>query len=75
MDALGILKPFLTTLLLPPGGLLLLLGLALALAHKHRRLAWTLVVTASALLWLLSSHAASYGLGRWLLPSYPAVSA
>ena len=54
MDALGILKPFLTTLLLPPGGLLLLLGLALALARKHRRLAWTLVVTASALLWLLS---------------------
>lgn len=54
---------------------MLLLGLALALARKHRRLAWTLVVTTSALLWLLSSHAASYGLGRWLLPSYPAVSA
>lgn len=75
MDALGILKPLLTTLLLPPGGLLLLLVLAMALARKHRRLAWTLVATASALLWLLSCHAASYGLGSLLLPSYPAVSA
>ncbi|MFM7802101.1 MAG: YdcF family protein [Limnohabitans sp.] len=75
MDALGILKPLLTTLLLPPGGLLLMLMLALTEARKHAKFAWSLVITASALLWLLSCHAISHGLGRWLLPTYPAVTA
>ena len=71
MDALGILKPLLTTLFLPPGGLLLLLGLACVLAHHHRRLAWTLVGSSLVLFWVLSCHATAYGLNRWLLPSYP----
>lgn len=75
MNELGVFKPLLTMMVLPPGGLLLILGLALILARKHRRLAWTLVATASVLLWILSSHAAGYGLNRWLLPQYPAVSA
>jgi uncharacterized SAM-binding protein YcdF (DUF218 family) len=74
MDALGILKPLLTTLFLPPGGLLLLLGLACVLARHHRRLAWTLVGSSLVLFWVLSCHATAYGLNRWLLPSYPALT-
>ena len=75
MNELGVLKPLLTMLVLPPGGLLLILGLAFALARKHRRWAWTLVAAASVLLWVLSCNAAVYGLNRWLLPSYPVVTA
>ena len=56
MNELGVFKPLLTLLLLPPGGLLLILGLALILARKHRRLAWTL--TGDQLLMSLSSHSA-----------------
>ena len=75
MNELGVFKPLLTKMVLPPGGLLLILGLALILARKHRRWAWSLVATASVLLWIFSCNAAVYGLNRWLLPSYPVVSA
>jgi uncharacterized SAM-binding protein YcdF (DUF218 family) len=75
MNELGVFKPLLTMLVLPPGGLLLILGLAFALARKHRRWAWTLVATASVLLWVLSCNAADYWLNQWLLPRYPVVSA
>ena len=74
MDVLGILKPLLTTLFLPPSGLLLLLGLGCVLARHHRRWAWTLVGLSLVLLWVLSCHATAYGLNRWLLPSYPALT-
>jgi len=75
MFSLGTLKPLLTTLVLPLGGLLLLLFLACLLARRFQRLAWALVLTSTAALWVLSCDATAYGLNRLLLSSYAPVSA
>jgi len=75
MFSLGAFKPLLTTLVLPPGGLLLLLFLACLLARKFQRLAWTLVLTSTTALWVLSCDATAYGLSRLLLTTYAPLTA
>ncbi len=66
------LKPFLTTLVLPPAGPLLLLAAGLWLGRRsdRRRLAMRLCWAALALLWLLSCQSVAVGLSRFLLPSF-----
>lgn len=84
MSFLGPLKPLLTNLIMPPAGPLLLLILAAIIGRwRHKadasptrsqsRLAWRLGSLAVVSLWLLSCNATSYGLGQWLLKSYPAL--
>ena len=72
MFSLGTLKPLLSALVLPPGGLALLLLLAYLLARKLQRIAWTLVLLCGVTLWTLSCDATAYALNHWLLISYPA---
>jgi len=75
MTMLGSLKPVLTSLLLPPGGPLLLMFLAGLLAHKFWRQARAVVLVSSLAMWLLACDATAYGLNRLLLTSYAPVSA
>ncbi len=72
---LGVLKPLLTLLFLPPVGPMLLLLVACLIANKYRRLAWRMVVVSCLSLWLLGSQAAAYGLSRLLLKTYDPVNA
>jgi hypothetical protein len=72
---LGVLKPLLTLLFLPPVGPMLLLLLACLLARKYQRWAWRMVVVSCISLWLLGSQAAAYGLSRLLLKTYDPVNA
>ena len=74
MFYIGALKPLLTALVLPPGGLLLLLILACLLARRFQRLAWALVLTSTTALWVLSCDATAYGLSRLLLTTYAPLS-
>jgi uncharacterized SAM-binding protein YcdF (DUF218 family) len=73
MTLLGPLKPFLTNLIMPPAGPLLLMLGAAFLARYRRRLAWGLAGLAVVSLWVLSCQATAYGLNHWLLKSYPAI--
>lgn len=73
MTLLGPLKPFLTNLIMPPAGPLLLMLGAAFLARYRRRLAWGLASVAFVSLWVLSCQATAYGLNHWLLKSYPAI--
>ncbi len=75
MFSLGELKPILTSLVLPPGGLAVLLFAACLLARRSRRLAWTLVLTSTTMLWVLSCEATAYGLNHVLLNTYAPLSA
>ena len=72
---LGVLKPLLTLLFLPPVGPMLLLLVACLIANKYRRLAWRMVVVSCLSLWILGSQAAAYGLSRLLLKTYDPVNA
>ncbi len=72
---LGVLKPLLTLLFLPPVGPMLLLLLACLLAKKYQRWAWRMVVVSCLSLWLLGSQASAYGLSRLLLKTYEPVNA
>jgi uncharacterized SAM-binding protein YcdF (DUF218 family) len=67
----GSLKPLLTTLVLPPASLLLLIGLGLLLAARKKATGLMLVFVATALLWLLSCHAVAAWLALNLLPQHP----
>lgn len=71
---LGHLKPLLTTLVLPPAGLI---GLALAGLLLARRWRWAAGVSALALvlLWAVSAHAVAVALARHLLPLPAALGA
>ena len=71
---LGVLKPLLTLLFLPPVGPMLLLLVACLMGHKHRRLAWHMVVVSCLSLWIFGSQAAAYGLSRLLLKTYDPVN-
>lgn len=71
---LGVLKPLLTLLFLPPVGPMLLLVLACLMVRKHQRLAWRMVVISCISLWIFGSHATAYGLSRLLLKTYPPVN-
>jgi len=75
MLSIGPLKPVLTALLLPPGGLLVLIFLGCLLARTYRRLAWGIVMLASATMWILACDATASGLSRLLLKSYAPISA
>jgi uncharacterized SAM-binding protein YcdF (DUF218 family) len=70
------LKTFLHTLLLPPGGMLLLavIGLLLlaATGQRARRAGWTLLIVSLAGLWLLSTPAIANRL-KHLAQGYPAL--
>ncbi|MEN9688708.1 MAG: hypothetical protein RI998_705 [Pseudomonadota bacterium] len=74
MTLLGPLKPFLTNLIMPPAGPLLLMLGAAFLARYRRRLAWGLASVAFVSLWVLSCDATAYGLHRLLLHSYPPIT-
>jgi uncharacterized SAM-binding protein YcdF (DUF218 family) len=71
MIALGVLKPVLTALVLPPASLLLLIGLGLLLAARKKAAGLLLVFAAATMLWLLSCHAVAVWLALNLLPQYP----
>ena len=66
----GELKPLLTTLVLPPASLLLLIGLGLLLAARKKAVGLWLACAAAAGLWLLSCHAVAVWLALNLLPQH-----
>jgi uncharacterized SAM-binding protein YcdF (DUF218 family) len=72
------LKMLLGSVLLPPGGLLLLAGTGLGLVARGRagraapRAGWTLIITSLVALWLLSTSVVADGLTR-LAERYPAL--
>ena len=72
---LGVLKPILASLALPPLSLIVLGLLGLILAVKKKRLGLTLVTLALALLWLASCHGTAVWLAQNALPRYPPPSA
>lgn len=67
---IGLLKPLLSTLLLPPMGPLLLALLGLLLAATQRRGALSLTALALLLLWVLSCHGTAVWLARTMLPQF-----
>ena len=71
----GEMKPILTSLVLPPASLLLLIGLGLLLAARKKAGGLLLVFAATSLLWLLSCHAVAVWLALNLLPQYAPLSA
>lgn len=71
---LGLLKPLLTTLALPPVSLLLLAFLGLLIAAHRKRGGIALALFALALLWLLSCHGAAVWLARHALPQFAPVA-
>lgn len=68
-------KPLLTALALPPVSLLLLAGLGLAMALRHRRSGLALAALGCALLWWVSTPAAAVWLARQALPQFAPISA
>src|SRR6187399_3152267 len=70
----GSLKPLLTSLVLPPTSLLLLIGLGLLLAARKKAGGLLLAFVAATMLWLLSCHAVASWLALNLLPQYPPLS-
>lgn len=74
MITFGELKPVLTTLVLPPASLLLLLGFGLLLAVRKKASGLLLAFVAASLLWLLSCHAVAVWLAQNLLPPQTALS-
>jgi uncharacterized SAM-binding protein YcdF (DUF218 family) len=64
------LKPLLSALLLPPLAPLLLALIGWLLAMKKKRGGLTLVLSALALLWLLSCHGSAVWLSRSVLPQF-----
>ena len=72
---LGILKPLLTSMAMPPLALLLLALLGLLLAFRKKRGGLALATVALLALWLLSCHGMAVWLARHALPQFPAVSA
>jgi uncharacterized SAM-binding protein YcdF (DUF218 family) len=74
---LEILKPLLSTLVLPPAGplLLLVLGVFVWKIARKAKLGAGLIVTGFVLLWLLSCQSVAVKLNAWLLKSYPVATA
>ncbi len=71
---LGVLKPLLTSLVMPPLSLLLLAFLGLFLAARKKRSGIALAALALALLWLLSCHGTAVWLARTALPQFAPAS-
>lgn len=74
MITFGELKPVLTTLVLPPASLLLLIGLGLLLAARKKAGGLLLAFAAATLLWLLSCHAVAVWLAQNLVPQHAPLS-
>jgi uncharacterized SAM-binding protein YcdF (DUF218 family) len=72
---IGPLKPLISTLLLPPASLLLLMVAGLVISRYAKRWGQLLCASGLALLWVLSCSATGYALSLLLLRSYPAVTA
>lgn len=71
---LGLLKPLLTSLAMPPLAPLLLALLGVLLAWRRKRGGLALVVLSLAALWLLSCHGTAVWLARHALPQFEAVT-
>lgn len=67
-------KPLLTTLLLPPVPMLLLVLVGARLMFRRRLLAWLLILLGVVSLWLACTSAVSGMLVRWLTQPPPAIS-
>jgi uncharacterized SAM-binding protein YcdF (DUF218 family) len=67
-------KPYVTTLLLPPVPLLLLVLVGARLMFRRRLFAWLLILIGVAGLWFACTTALSQGLSLWLLRTPPALS-
>ena len=74
MNSLSELKPILTTLILPPAGLLLLLLLGLILVFKKKTVGLALSFLAATLLWLLSCYPVATWLAQNILPQHAPLS-
>jgi len=66
-------KPLITTLVMPPLPLLLLVLVGARLMFRRRITAWLIILLAVAGLWLLSTQAVGRGLTLWLLKPPPAL--
>ncbi len=73
--SMGELKPILSTLVLPPASLLLLVMLGLLLGTRKKVIGLLLAFAAAGGLWLLSCHAVAVWLALNLLPQYAPLSA
>lgn len=71
---LGLLKPLLTSIAMPPLAPLLLALLGVLLAWRRKRGGLALVVLSLAALWLLSCHGTAVWLARHALPQFEAVT-
>lgn len=69
------LKPMLTTLAMPPGGLLLLAALGLLLWGRWRSYGRLVVGVSLLSLWLLSCNAVAVALAHGLLPQFTPINA
>ena len=67
-------KPALTTLLLPPVPMLVLVLVGARLMFRRRLLAWLLILLGVVSLWLASTGAVSQSLVRWLTKPPPALT-
>jgi uncharacterized SAM-binding protein YcdF (DUF218 family) len=72
---LGILKPLLSSLILPLASLVLLSLVGLLLAIRHKRRGLFLSAVASSALWLLSCQGVAVWLAATVLPQYQHVTA
>ena len=72
---LGIFKPLLTSLAMPPLAPLLLALLGVLLAWRKKRAGLALITFSLLALWLLSCHGTAVWLARHALPQFAAVSA
>ena len=71
---LGLLKPLLTSLAMPPLAPLLLALVGVLLAWRRKRGGLALVALSLAALWLLSCHGTAVWLARHALPQFEAVT-
>lgn len=69
------LKPYLTTLVMPPSLPLLVVFAGLALTRRRRRMGLALAWLGALSLWLLSANAPAVWLHSALIPSYPSAQA
>lgn len=72
---LGVIKPLLTSLAMPPLSLLLLAFLGLLLAARQKRGGLALAAVSLAVLWTLSCHGTAVWLARHALPQFAPASA
>ena len=72
---LGLIKPLLTNVALPPAAPLLLAFAGLMLASRRKRIGLALAALSLAALWLLACHGTAVWLTRHALPQFQAINA